>query len=191
MDNSISNKCDQNACTSSTWTPPAAAAVSSPPDEISLFLQQILLRSSSATPHSSLLSSSPSIFSELTCNIRAFTPLSHNIPPSYGPPNAVPDEISAVDSSEQFANSSSSSVLYDPLRSCPTPTAPNASSTSVGANDHNENDEFDCESEVSTSFHFWVSSSLSCFALCCGLFLKVEVVGMEFLLCSPCVCVNV
>lgn len=157
MDHSIPNNCDGNACTSSTWTlPTAAVSSSSPPDDISLFLQQILLRSSSSAPHSSLLSPSPSIFSELTCNIRAFTPSTHNIPPPYGPSNAVPDEISAVDSSEQFANSSSSGVLHDPLRSCPTPIPPNASSTSVGASDHNENDEFDCESEVPTSFHFWV-----------------------------------
>ncbi|XP_038883119.1 transcription factor APG-like isoform X2 [Benincasa hispida] len=149
MDHSIPNNRDRNACTSSTWTLPAAAAASSssPPDDISLFLQQILLRSSSSASHFSLLSPSPSIFSELTCNIRAFTPSTHNIPPSYGPPNAVPDEISTVDSSEQFANSSSSGVLHDPLRSCPTPIPPNASSTSVGASDHNENDEFDCESE--------------------------------------------
>ncbi|CAK9320396.1 unnamed protein product [Citrullus colocynthis] len=148
MDHSIPNNCDRNACTSSTWTlPTAAVSSSSPPDDISLFLQQILLRSSSSAPHSSLLSPSPSIFSELTCNIRAFTPSTHNIPPPYGPSNAVPDEISAVDSSEQFANSSSSGVLHDPLRSCPTPIPPNASSTLVGASDHNENDEFDCESE--------------------------------------------
>ncbi|XP_022977206.1 transcription factor SPATULA-like isoform X2 [Cucurbita maxima] len=155
MDHSISNNCDQNACSSSTWTLPATATAtaavssSSPPDEISLFLQQMLLRSSSAAPHSSLLfsSPSPSIFSELTCNIRAFTPPTHNISPPYGPPNAVPEEISPVDASEQFANFSYSGVVHDPLRSCPTPAPPNASSVHVGASDHYENDEFECESE--------------------------------------------
>ncbi|KGN48536.1 transcription factor SPATULA isoform X1 [Cucumis sativus] len=150
MDHSVPNNCDRNACSSSTWTLPAPAlssSSSSPPDDISLFLQQILRRSSSSAPHFSLLSPSPSIFSELTCNIRAFTPPTHNLPPPYGPPNAVPDEISAVDSSEQFANSPSSGVLHDPLRTFPTSIPPNASSTSVGASDHNENDEFDCESE--------------------------------------------
>ncbi|KAG7027051.1 putative serine/threonine-protein kinase, partial [Cucurbita argyrosperma subsp. argyrosperma] len=131
MDHSISNKCDPNACISSTWTLPAVSS-----DEISLFLQHILPRSS------------PSIFSDLTSNVRPITPITQNIPPSYTTPNALPaDRISAVDSSEQFANSSSSAGLHDPFRSCPTPTPPNASSASVGASDHHENDEFDCESE--------------------------------------------
>ena len=191
MDHSVPNNCDRNACSSSTWTLPAPAlssSSSSPPDDISLFLQQILRRSSSSAPHFSLLSPSPSIFSELTCNIRAFTPPTHNLPPPYGPPNAVPDEISAVDSSEQFANSPSSGVLHDPLRTFPTSIPPNASSTSVGASDHNENDEFDCESEVPTSFHFWVLFFLFIFPL-----LRIELVGMrmKIFLSSHCVCVNV
>ncbi|XP_022132497.1 transcription factor SPATULA-like [Momordica charantia] len=137
MEDSSSNsdKCYQNAC--STWTlpVPVPAAVSSspsPPDEFSLFLQQILLRSSSATPHSS-----PSIFSNLSCNIH---------PSHASSVLRLPDDIFAVHSS-QLLNSSSSALLHDPSPSCPTPTAPNASSTSLGASDQNENDDFDCESE--------------------------------------------
>lgn len=131
-------ECDKNACSSSASVAQPVAA----PDEISLFLQQILVRSSTSSSDYSTsvtaragmrsqfsLSTPPSIMGFCTSN-----GLPDNLNGQCGP-QFLGEGISAVDTSGAYFLGSASG------------NAPNVSSSSLGASE-NENDEYDCESEV-------------------------------------------
>ena len=94
-------------------------------DEISLFLQQILVRSSSSSSSSLDSTSSAAMRTQFSDNRSRMCRS-----------QVVGDGISAVDSSGAYLLGSTSGVL-----------GPNVSSSSVGVSE-NENDEYDCESEV-------------------------------------------
>lgn len=137
---------DKNACSSSASVAQPVTA----PDELSLFLQQILVRSSSSSDSSTLVAghtgmraqfslSSPSIMGFCTSNV-----LPDNLQRQCRSP-LLGEGISAFDSPGAY-------LLGNASRN-----ATNVSSSSLGASE-NENDEYDCESEVLSAcgFKVWI-----------------------------------